>query len=205
MFVELVLHAIGDRGENDRMISLLRFHRTSAFHILLEPLLPLLRCPSGTYTPIFDAVEEDSRGNMHTSHPVGLHHLFDVVCDRISDIQTPIFARLIADPQQLEDLLLVNTFDLPRQARKPFVCLIPRLMHHVDVEILLLVLEEEVGECPELRWSSPEDSSARLMSKGRGRVPWLDLLAEDDADTRLGVFLLDEGPDGMLDCLEHLC
>jgi len=31
------------------------------------------------------------------------------------------------------------------------------------------------------------------------------LLTEDDADARLGVFLLDEGPDGILDCLEHLC
>ena len=40
------------------------------------------------------------------------------------------------------------------------------------------------------------------MDEGRGRVPWLDLLAQDNADTRGRVFAVEERKDRHVDSIE---
>ena len=63
------------------------------------------------------------------------------------------------------------------------------------------MLEERCGEIPESVRGNAEDCECGFVDEGGGRVPWLDLLAEDDFDFWMS--LLEMGQDGGLDGGEH--
>ncbi len=76
-------------------------------------------------------------------------------------------------------------------------------MYNIDVEILALLLEQRGAKRPELVGPEPEHGGAGFVDEGAGRVPWLDLLAEDQLEV-FGVFGLYEWDDGSVDRVEHL-
>lgn len=76
-------------------------------------------------------------------------------------------------------------------------------MHDIGVEELGLAREEGGGEVPEATWSEAEDGEAGFVGQRRGRVPGLDVLPEDEAET-VGVFLPDEGRGVHVQGVEHL-
>ena len=81
--------------------------------------------------------------------------------------------------------------------------MVARFVHDIDIEVLVLLVEERLAELPELVGVGLQDCNACFVNKRRGRVPWLDLLAEDELDV-LGVLGLDEWEDRVVDCVEHL-
>ena len=74
-------------------------------------------------------------------------------------------------------------------------------MDNIDIKIILLVFEECCGEIPESVREKAEHCECGFVDEGGGRVPWLDLLAEDDFD--FWVSVREMGEDGGLDGGEH--
>ena len=60
-----------------------------------------------------------------------------------------------------------------------------------------------LAELPELVGVGLQDCNTCFVNKRRGRVPWLDLLAEDELHV-LCVLGLDQWEDRVVDCVEHL-
>ena len=139
---------------------------------------------------------------MHASQAVGLGQKLDVVCDLVATVQTAVLARLVRDLEKAVDLLLVDTHAAGK-LRQSGVCLVACLMDDVDIEVLVLLVEERLAELPELVGVGLQDCNTCFVNKRRGRVPWLDLLAEDELHV-LGVLGLDQWEDRVVDCVEHL-
>jgi hypothetical protein len=175
----------------------------TSHHILLQPLFPLLFGERTTDALLLEPVKKHRRTDMHPHHPRGLDHPLDIVRDPIPGIQTPIRGRRIANPQQPHHLLLINPDTLCGQARQPRVRLIPALGDDAHVEVIGLTLEQRRGEIPEPRRRQLEHGQPRLVRQGRGRVPGLDVLAEDQAQFGR-VSVRDEGRDGAVHGVEHL-
>lgn len=103
---------------------------------------------------------------MHSRHPVRLCHQLDIIRHTVADVQRSVFPRLNTDLQQFEHFLLIHAH-APCDLRQPLVRVIPRLIHDIHVEELLLALEKRVGEFPELFRRDLEDSGAGFMRKCR--------------------------------------
>ena len=160
-------------------------------------------------------IEQDGRGYMHASQAVCLHcvspdefnplprfgsylyHQFHVICHPISTIQPSILIRFIRNLQQPINLLLINAY-AARKLGQPLVCLVPRLIHDADIEVVGLLVEQRLAELPELLWLGLQDCGAGLVHEGGGRMPGLNLLAENELDF-IGIFRLDEWIDIFVD------
>lgn len=92
-------------------------------------------------------------------------HKLDIVRHPVPAVQRPILRGLIADPQQVHHLALVNTH-LGSHLRQPLVRLVPGLVHDLDVKVLVLLLEEGGAEFPELVRGECEDCGAGLVGEG---------------------------------------
>lgn len=75
-------------------------------------------------------------------------------------------------------------------------------MHNLDIEIFLLVVEQRRAKRPEFVRRKAEYGGAGFVRERAGRVPGLDLLAEDDGDGG-GVFGFYEGEDGAVEGAEQ--
>ena len=144
---------------------------------------------------------------MHPSHPALLHQPLQIVGDLISNIKRTVLPRLVANLQHLQNLTLIHALHLPRYLREPLVSLVPRLVDHVHIEELCLSLEELLGEGPEGVGAGrgAEDGEAGFVRQGRGGVPGLDLVPEDNPDAGGGVFLLYEGDDVGVEMQKLFC
>ena len=74
-------------------------------------------------------------------------------------------------------------------------------MHDIDVKEILLALEEFCAEIPECARVESEHGDAGFVGEGGGRVPWLDLVAEEEF--HVGVFGADGGEDRGVERVEH--
>lgn len=131
-------------------------------------------------------IEEHSRSNVHTSQAVCLGDELDVVSHLVSAVEATIRTRLVRDLEKTVDLLLINA-DTTSELREPGVSVIASLVDDIHVEVLGLLVEECLAKLPEFVWVGLQDSNTRFVDECRGRMPWLDLLAEDELDF-VGVF-----------------
>jgi len=140
---------------------------------------------------------------MYASRPVLLDLQLDEIGNAISRIQSAVLARLIRNLQQPVHLALVHAH-APRDRGQALVRRIPRLADHVDVEKVRLPVEQRGAKGPELVGLELEDGVAGFVDERAGRVPGLDVLAEDE-DQVGPVFPEQRVPErGRVDGLEHL-
>lgn len=111
------------------------------FDIFVQPLLPLLTRESARNTTLLDPVEQDCWGYMHPSPPIGLDHQLNIVGHLVSHVQTPIVCWRLRDLERVEKLLLVYSYFIT-QFRQPLIRRVPPLVHDIDIEVFILVLEE---------------------------------------------------------------
>lgn len=104
----------------------------------------------------------------------------------VSTVETAIGTRLVRDLEKTVNLLLINA-DTTSELRESAVRVVTGLIDDVHIEVLGLLVEECLAELPELVRVRLQDSNTRFVDKRRGRMPWLDLLAEDELDL-VGVF-----------------
>jgi len=130
---------------------------------------------------------------VYAGQAVGLGHKLDVVCDLVAAVQAAVLTRLVRDLQKAIDLLLVDAHAAGK-LRQSGVRVVARFIHDVDIEVLVLLVEECLAELPELVRVGLQDCNTCFVNKRRGRVPRLDLLAEDELDV-LGVLGLDQWED----------
>lgn len=160
----------------------LRFTSTiQSCNALLQPLLPLLRRPARADIVVYHAIEYHCRRDMHALKAILLRLQLHKIRDPVARIEPSVLIRLITDLQQPIHLLLVDTHT-SRNLRQPLVRVVPRLIHNAGIEKVLLLLKQLLAEVVELLGLDLEHSEARFMDEGRGRVPGLDLLAEDGYD-----------------------
>jgi hypothetical protein len=113
-----------------------------------------------------------------------------VVCNTVTRVQSAILVRLVADLQQTVHFLLIDTHTSCNLSQA-LVCVIPCLVHHIRIEEILLLLEKLLAEVVELVGLHLEHGKPCLVYECRGRVPGLNLLAEDGNDAIR--VLLEEG------------
>ena len=118
---------------------------------------------------------------MHALQTVLLRLQLNKVGNPIPCVQSSILVRLIADLQQAVHLLLADTYT-PCNLRQPLVRIIPCLVHHARIEEVFLLVEQLLAEIVKLVRLDFEHSEACLVHEYGGRVPGLDLLAEDGDD-----------------------
>lgn len=139
---------------------------------------------------------------MHPHHPRTLNHPFQVRGNLIPIIQPGASFPSPSNPQQPHHLLAMYPDPLLRKPHQPCIRLIAPLRHHARIEKLRLPLKQRSGILPEPGGCEAEDREGGFVTERRGRVPGLDLLAEDQAQLG-GVFLRDEGGDGRVEGLEE--
>jgi hypothetical protein len=82
---------------------------------------------------------------MHASQAVGLGQKLDVIRDLVSAVQASIFTRLVGDFEEAVDLLLVET-DATGELRESRVGVVACFVHHVDIKVVGLLVEEGLWE-----------------------------------------------------------
>lgn len=135
-------------------------------------------------------VEHDCRRDVDTNQTTSLDEQLEVIGGLVARVQTPVLARLVRDLEHAVNLALVEA-DTSSELGKALVRLVPGLVDDTDVKVVGLLVEEGSGKGPEFGSVGPEDCDGGFVDQGRGRVPGLDLLAEDDLEFAR-VFLLDQ-------------
>lgn len=82
---------------------------------------------------------------MDALHAVHLHQHLDVVGHCIAGVEAAIGGGLVVDPEELQELLLVNA-DFGADLSQALVGLVPRLVHHIDVVERLGVVKQSLLE-----------------------------------------------------------
>lgn len=124
---------------------------------------------------------------MHALQSVLLRLQLYKIRDPVSCIQTAVLIGLVTNFQQIVHLLLVDSH-ASSDLREPFVCVVARLVDDVCVKEVLLLFKEFLAEVVELVRLHLEHGKAGFVHECRGRVPGLDLLAED-CDNAVRVFV----------------
>lgn len=148
--------------------------------ILAQPLEPLVSGPAGADIVVHDTIKDNRRAGMHAHEPRHLYDNLEVIGHSISDVEASISSSLLRNSQKLVQLVSADARALGSELGQPLVGLVAGLVHDVDVEVGLLVLEEGGAEVPELGRVELQHGQCGLVDERRGRVPWLNLLAEDD-------------------------
>lgn len=120
-----------------------------SFDTLLQPLLPLLLCPATRDVIVDNAIKHHCRGDMHACQSVCLDLHFHVVRHTVASVQASILTRLIADLKQSIHLVLIHAHAASNLC-EPLVRRIARLIDNTDVEEILLLLKQLLGEVVEL-------------------------------------------------------
>jgi hypothetical protein len=154
-----------------------------SFDILLQPLLKLLHAPRARNIIIDDPIKDYRRRNMDADEPIRLNLHLDIVRNAIPNIQTPVLRRPITDLQQRIHVLLAHAHAARYLAQSP-IRRIPRLIHNIDVEELLLPPKQLLAELPELVRLHALHRIPGLVHQRRRRMPRLDLLAEYEDEVR---------------------
>lgn len=71
-------------------------------------------------------------------------------------------------------------------------------MDNIDVKVVILLIKQSFAEIPELIRVRLQHGGSSFVDQGGRRVPWLDLLAEDELDL-VGVLGLDDREDIVVD------
>lgn len=130
---------------------------------------------------------------MNTSQAVSLGQELDVVRHTIATVLAAVRAGLVRNLEKAVDLLLIDA-NTSSELRQSGVSLVASLVDDADVEVIVLLVEERFAELPELVGAGLEDSGSCFVHQSRRRVPWLDLVSEDELDL-IRVFGLDQGND----------
>jgi hypothetical protein len=135
------------------------------------------------------------------SATTNLDHPLHIIRHSIPHIQSSILG-FIRHGQQPQNTRFVDP-NLRGQPRKSSVRGIPAFVYDVDVEVIGLLLEEELGKGPELVGREEQDGRCGFGGECGGGMPGLDLGTEDDGEGG-GVGGMEEGADRGVDCVEHL-
>lgn len=139
---------------------------------------------------------------MHTNQPRG----FDVQLQVVRDLVTGVICAvdgLVGDRQESVDLLLVNTQG-SSQGRETLVSRVSCFVNDVDVEEVDLVLEDGSRVLPKGTRVDSFHGERCLVGERGTRMPWLDLLSEDDLDF-VGEFRVDNWFHVVVHSLEEFC
>lgn len=115
---------------------------------------------------------------MNPPDPRLLNTKLQIIRNLIPHIQT-IPIRLIAHLQKPIHTLLIYTHTAPKLTQS-FIRVISRLMHNIDIEIFLLRFHQFGAVIPEFIGVQTQDCDGGLVHERAGRVPWLDLLPENE-------------------------
>jgi len=164
--------------------------------------VPLFGGETGLDGRIGHAVDDDGGSDVATSGSAFPYKKFQVVCDRIADVMA--LGRSDCDRlkvQVFQDVCCIDPNAILRQLCETFIHVQSSFRSGRRVVVPSLICEQCHRKVPEFRRIDSFDGEASFMGHRRGRMPRLNLMTKDEADS--GVVFLEGWKDVLIQLVQH--